>query len=131
MTTDAVVFDTWAWWAIVFDEPGGRRLRDRHVRPGGVHTSAWALAELSAKLGPRVPTDLWRDILATIRLSGPIEPVTEALALEAARLRSELRRKSPRASLGDGVMLATARSLGLPLISGDAAFRGQKDVRAS
>ena len=131
MTTEAVVFDTWAWWAIIFDEPGGRQLRDRHVRPGGIHTSAWALGELSAKLRPGIPADRWRDIMTTIRLAGPIEPVTEGLALEGAQLRAGLRKKAPRASLGDGVMLATARNLGLPLISGDDAFRGQKDVRRS
>ncbi len=127
MTTEGVVFDTWAWWEFLLGEESGKPLRQRFVK-AQITTSAWAIGELCAKLVPRVAEEDMQAILRTIHTAGPVVPVDAKLAEEGARLRVELRKREPRASLGDGVMLATARSLGLKLVSGDAAFAGQKDV---
>ena len=126
MTTE-VVFDTWAWWEVFANTPVGRRLRARHL-DGPVHTSAWAVAELAAKLHSMGQADRIPQVESTVRSFGAIIDVNPRLALEGARLRAELRKKAPRASLGDGVILATARSLGLKLVSGDAAFGSEPDV---
>jgi predicted nucleic acid-binding protein len=124
-----VVFDSWAWWEVLMGQTHGLRLRRRHLDGGRrVATSALAYGELAAKMAGRVPEETIQAALRQIRASGPTVDVTAELAIEGARLRAGLRRAASHASLGDGIMLATARSLGMRLVSGDAAFSGQKDV---
>lgn len=128
MTTTRAFLDTWAWWEIVHDTPVGRRLDARFVRGAEPHTSAWALGELAAKLALHAPPERVTSGMARVRQVATVHDVTANLAVAGAALRRDLRNKAPRASLGDGVMLATARHLGLRLVSADAAFVGQPDV---
>ena len=122
--TSEVVFDTWALWEVILGSPVGVALEKRHS--GRIHCSTWALGELMAKMRAIGETRA-EDVVQEVRRKTTPHPVTAEIAVEGGRLRSELRKSAPRASLGDGVMLATARSLGMKLISGDEAFKGQKD----
>lgn len=130
MTASEVVLDSWAWWEIFFETTRGRRLARRFLRTRGVtvHTSALAVGELVAKLHEMGKGDRSASLVESIRLRSSLHDVTPEIAEVAGRLRSELRRREPEASLADAVMLATARSLGAKLVSTDAAFRGQPDV---
>lgn len=128
VTASEVVFDTWAWWEVLHGTATGRRLQSTHLAAGKVHSSAYVLAELAAKL-----TDAGREedvpgVAHRLASAGRILPVDPLIAQEAGSLRRLLRKRDPGASLADAVMLATARSLGLKLVSADVAFKGQADV---
>lgn len=127
-TTEAAFLDTWAWWEITHETATGVRLQGRFLERARPHTSAWALGELACKLALDFPSERVDDTVRALRQAAVVHDVTPELALAGARLRKDLRRKAPRASLGDGVMLATARHLGMRLVSGDAAFVGEPDV---
>lgn len=127
-TIEPVVFDTWALWEVFQSTPTGKTLETRFQVEGRNNVvSAWALAELAAKIDLHAPGHV-EGIVRSVRDSFRVVPVSADLGLQGARLRTQLRRQSARASLGDGVMLATARELGMKLVSGDSAFKGQPDV---
>ncbi|MCA1818915.1 MAG: PIN domain-containing protein [Thermoplasmatota archaeon] len=123
-----VLFDTWAWWEVAMGTRTGARLQARYLAKGKVVTSAWALGEIVCKLEGRVAPEVLDTLLRRIRLAGRLVDVSPPIAVEGARLRASLRLKASHASLGDGVMLATARHIGARLVSGDAAFVGERDV---
>jgi predicted nucleic acid-binding protein len=128
MTVSDVVFDTWAWWEIIHATPRGKVLQSRYLAKGSVATSAYAVAELTARLSEAGKADAISPALQRIASAGPVVAVDLQLAEKAGRLRMELRRADRNASLADAVMLVTARHLGLKLVSGDPAFKGQPDV---
>ena len=133
LTSEAVVFDSWAWWEVVRSSPLGDRLARRYLEAMGVRvlTVDYTLAEIAAKLallglGASIPASL-----AVIERASNVLPISVAVAELAASLRLELRRTDPHASLFDAVVLATARLHPATLISGDPCYAGQRDVRAS
>lgn len=128
MTASEVVFDTWAWWEVLHGTATGRRLQSTHLAKGKVHSCAFVLAELGAKLADADRTEELQAVVQRIASAGRIIAVDDHLAQAAGPLRKTLRKHDPEASLADAVMLAAARSLGLPLVSGDRAFRGQPGV---
>jgi predicted nucleic acid-binding protein len=98
-------------------------------RPGRIHTSILALAEVAFRLARMGRADL---VHATVdQMEKAAEDRIHGLqsddVREAAFLHVQLRRVGD-ASLADALMLAQARRLRLPLLSGDRAFRGQEGV---
>lgn len=130
MTASEVLFDTWAWWEVLFATRQGTRLRKAYLDEPAVriHTSAIAFGEVAAKMLATDNGDLLPGAMAAMRASATVHDVTSDLAEAGGVLRAELRRASPAASLADGIMLATARRAGATLVSADPAFRGQPDV---
>jgi predicted nucleic acid-binding protein len=125
-----VVFDTWAWFEVLQKTATGCRLHEDYVEPGRVVTPALALTELAGKVW-RGGTD-WRqadEVVRAVRLRSRVVPLGDDVAALAAQLSKPLREQEPHASYADAIMLATARTEGLPLISNDRAFRGCPDVR--
>ncbi|MFZ0830845.1 MAG: PIN domain-containing protein [Thermoplasmata archaeon] len=125
-----ILLDTWAWWELLRGSRNGAVIRRRFLRPSGVrlHTSTITVGEISAKLASMGEARRIDGVIAAIRRAGRLHDVTTDLARTAGILRVELRKSDAQASLADGIVLATARSLGARLISADAAFRGQSDV---
>lgn len=128
MTASEVVFDTWAWWEVLHGTTTGRRLQANYLSKGKVHSSAYVLAELGAKLADADRIEELPAVAQRVASAGRIIAIDEHLAQLAGPLRKALRRQDPEASLADALMLATARSLRLMLVSGDRAFKGQPDV---
>lgn len=128
MTASEIVFDTWAWWEVLHGTSTGRRLQTTYLAKGKVHSSAFVLVELAAKLAEGGLEDEVPRLLQRIATAGRIVPVDDRIAQAAGLLRARLRERDPRAGLADAVMLATARHLGCRLVSADGAFRGQSDV---
>lgn len=129
MTASDVVFDSWAWFEVLAGSPAGRRI-EAHVAAGRVVTPAYAVTEVLGKHWRGGAT--WQqadDIANTMRARSRIHPLDDDIAALAAQLMVSLRQRDPHASYADAVMLATARTLGLPLISNDKAFTGCPDVR--
>lgn len=130
MTASDVLFDTWAWWEVLFATPTGARLAQRYIDDPAVrvHTSAITFGELAAKfdvIGASHKTD---SAATALHAHSDVHDLSADLALAAGRLRQALRKNSPDASLGDAIVLATARSLGAFLVSGDSDFKGEPDV---
>jgi predicted nucleic acid-binding protein len=130
VTGSDVLLDTWAWWELLRGSKKGAAIQRRFLRSGRirVHTSAITIGEITAKLasmGERGRVDI---VLGSIRRTGPIHDVTVEVARTAGLIRAVLRKSAREASLADGIVLATARSVGAQLVSADSAFKGQPDV---
>ncbi len=126
-----VVFDSWAWVEVLHDTPAGRRLHAGYVSSDRVVTPALAVTEVAGRywrLG--APWQQVDQVIASLRARSDIHPLDDDVAALAAQLSKSLRERDPNASYADAVMLATARTLGLPLVSHDPAFRGCPDVRS-
>jgi predicted nucleic acid-binding protein len=132
VSASEVLFDTWAWWEVLGDSLVGRRLAKRFLRPPGrtVHTSVLTLGELAAKMARQGDTKKIDLMELAVRSASRLHDVSAAIALRGGRLREELRRREPNASLADGIILATARTAGVRLVSADRAFRGLPDLQA-
>lgn len=130
MTASEVLFDTWAWCEVLWDTPVGRRLRKRYFDRQGVrvHTSVLSLTEIGVKLTRLGSADRIGGVFASIQASSTLQPVDHSIAESAVAIREELRRRSPDAGTIDALLLATSRSLGARLVSGDRAFSGEPDV---
>lgn len=130
MTVSDVVFDSWAWVEVFLRTKRGIALRAKYVAQPQVrlHASALAVGELVARLDPGREAALIEETVVAIEQAAILHDVTPALAREGAVLRHALRKADPGASLADGIMLATARSLKATLVSADPAFKGLKDV---
>lgn len=128
MTGSDVVFDAWAWWEVVGGTPLGTRLHRRYLRSPRVrvHTSALAVGEVCAKLRSQGGADRAERFVPLAVAHSEVHDVTLRQCVAGARLREEMRRLAPRASLADGIMAALAAELRARLITGDAAFRGRR-----
>ena len=64
----------------------------------------------------------------TVGQIADIVPLTKEICLEAAAIKSSKRKKAvPAFGIIDGIVLATARSLGQTLLTFDADFAGEED----
>ena len=130
MSASEVLLDTSAWWEILWGTPKGKALARKHLDGGArVHLSALTLGEVAAKLAPVAPERV-EAAVRTLRVHGQVHAVTAEIAEKGGLLRAELRQRDPDASLADGIVLATARDLAVPLVSDDRAFKGERDVVA-
>jgi predicted nucleic acid-binding protein len=67
--------------------------------------------------------------LSLIREFVNVVPLSEELCLEGSAIEHEMRRKgNDRFSLVDGLILASARSVGQRLLTGDGDFEGVEDA---
>jgi predicted nucleic acid-binding protein len=130
VSASEALLDTSAWWEILFATPRGKAIARRYM-DGGMrpHASALTLGEIAAKLATLAPERV-EPAMAALRVHARVHPVSAELAEAGGVLRAELRRRVPDASLADGIILATARDLAVPLVSDDQALLGMPDVRA-
>lgn len=128
MKTDGVVFDAWAWFEVLDESPIGQRLWKAYVQPRLVVTPAMALAEVTRKLHVRRGAREADEFAKGARIRSRVHAMDDDVAALAGQLWPRLRKRDRNASLADAVMLATARTLGIPLISRDPCFKGCADV---
>lgn len=130
MTGSKAVFDTWAWWEVLRGSPMGLRLKSRYLDSDGVRvfTSTISLGEVAAKLASEGRLEDVPVVISSLRGASEFVEVTGELAVAGGRLRARLRERQASASLADGIVLETARSLRATLVSQDRAFRGVADV---
>ena len=132
MTGSEVVFDSWAWWEVFTGSEVGETLWQRYLKGSRtkVTTPALVLGELGGKLHRTVGRVEADALVKAVRIRSRIHPMDDDIAALAGQLTKHLRVRRRDASLADAIMLATARTLGLPLISNDSCFAGEPDVRA-
>lgn len=124
MTTEGAVFDATACWEVAHGTRTGAKLKAGYIDTGvRVHVSTLAIAELAAKAGPHAA-----DVVNAVKGFAIAAPLTVEVAEAAGGLRGALRKIDPDASLADAIHLATARALGLKLVSNDKAFARERDV---
>ena len=91
-------------------------------RRGRVVTSAFNVLEVYATLLRRLaPAEAEEKARAILEIVRDIPP---EVALDAAQFRHEMRRRKRDCSYVDAWGYAAARSLGLPFLTGDPAFKG-------
>ena len=128
VTARETFFDTWAWWEVFFDTQAGRALWSKYG--GRVHTSVLTPIEMAGKLVERGDASRVDAAIAFILHNSRLHDVRTEQARAAAILRAELRKTKSNAGIVDALILVAAREAGLPLISDDTAYSGQRDVRA-
>ena len=128
MKTSELVFDSWAWIEVLKGTPTGQRLW-KHIQARRVVTPAFAVAEVARKMHREQGLAAADEFVAAARIRTTIQPLDDDIAATAAQLLSHLRKRDAAASLADATMLATARRLGIPLVSRDPCFKGCADVR--
>jgi predicted nucleic acid-binding protein len=109
--------------------PRGERLWRDYLQKRRVVTPAMAIAEVTSKIQRQQG---WREadeFVKGARLRSRIHPMDDDVGALAGQLVKHLKARDRDASLADAIMLATARTLGLPLISNDPCFAGEPDVR--
>lgn len=128
-----VVFDSWAWWEVSRGTDVGERLWKRYFdrTRTKVVTPALVLGEIGGKLHRMKGWKAADEFVKAVRIRSAIHSMDDDIAALAGQLREHLRLRHRDASLADAIMLATARTLGLPLISQDPCFEGVADVRRS
>jgi PIN domain nuclease of toxin-antitoxin system len=121
--TTVSIYDASALLAVVYGEPGAETVIEHLAEPGGF-VSAVNWAEVATKMIERGlrPGELVHE-LASFALQ--VVPLSDAMALGAARLRAETRALG--LSLGDRCCLALAQShKGAKLITADRAWKKLK-----
>ncbi|HLE46879.1 MAG TPA: PIN domain-containing protein [Candidatus Thermoplasmatota archaeon] len=133
MTGSDVFFDSWAWWEVLAGTKKGRSLWAKYASAGGgrIHSSVLTIAEIASKLARTGHPANIEAMVGVVEGESSLHQVTIAHARAAGALHVDLRRRAPEASLADALILAAARSEGLTLVSGDAAFHGLPDVTSS
>jgi predicted nucleic acid-binding protein len=125
-----IVVDSWAWVEILKLSEEGKEAKALLEEADEVFTPSLALAELARKyLREGVGAALLRRWLQGISEATEVCQIDIELAIESARVHSELsakaqREKLGRPGLGDALMLATARATGAKLLTGDPHFKG-------
>lgn len=124
------VVDTYAWIEIFIGSECGEKAKEIIQKSEEVYTPDVVIAEVARKYlkeGVKEQTILER--LATIEETSEITSIDKDIALESARCYLELverakSRKLKNPSLFDAIVLATARTLGAKLLTGDEHFKG-------
>ena len=124
------VVDSWAWVELFKGSAAGRTAKERIEEADDVFTPSLVLAELARKyLREGVDPAVTRRWLQTISECAQVVEVDIDLALMSAEASIELHEKARsegigRPGLGDAIVLATARSCGALVLTGDPHFRG-------
>ena len=124
------VVDTYAWIEVFIGSEYGEKAKEIIQKSEEAYTPDVVIAEVARKYlkeGVKEQTILER--LATIEETSEITPIDKNIALESAKCYLELverakERKLKAPSLFDAILLATARTLGAKLLTGDEHFKG-------
>ncbi len=120
-----MLLDSYAWVELFSKSAKGARVREI-IRRDPVFTSLVSIAELSdwaAREGVNR-----KAVLAAIQSLSRVLPLDEPL-MEAAGLIKNVKRQTMRDfGLMDAIIVATGRAYGLPIVTGDAHFKGENTV---
>jgi predicted nucleic acid-binding protein len=114
------VLDTFAWIEYFAGSEKGERAK-QYVESGEAVTPSIVVAELVDKY-ERERIDP-KERLGFIRAKSSVSPLDDAIAETAGSISAERRSKVRGWGLVDSVVLATARSMGAKVVTGDEHFR--------
>jgi predicted nucleic acid-binding protein len=127
------VIDTYSWLDYFSSTKKNEELSKLIEQSPDLHTPALAFSEVKRmllrkiRLGEETRAGMAQK-LHFIRLNSFIAELDADTAERAAEIADELGQERKGMGLADAVILATARSLGAKVVTGDEHFRGLKDV---
>ena len=122
------VIDTYAWIEIFIGSKSGEKAKETLQKAEETYTPDVVIAEIARKyLREGMKEQTIRERLTTIEETSEIIPIDKNIAFESAKCYLELMekaktRKLKAPSLFDAIVLATARTLGAKLVTGDEHF---------
>jgi len=128
------VVDSYAWVELFIGSEKGRMVKDKLEAADEVYTPDIVLAELARKYhSERVETRIVEERLSKVLELSRMVPVDKDVAIKAAELDKELKKKAKEAglrepSLFDAIVLAVTKVLNANLITGDEHFREIPEV---
>ncbi len=117
------VIDTFAWIEYFSGSVAGKRAK-QYIESDRVYTPTIVISELVNKY-LKHGVDL-TDRLRFIRLRTTLIPLDDELAETAGRIQSERKKTAERWGIVDSIILATARTKGGKVVTGDEHFRDLK-----
>ena len=116
------LLDTWAWVDYLEGGESAQEVNDVLESDERCFTSVQSLAELSDLFHQnRLKIDMkWESVQQFIKIKKTDSlKVTEEIAEKAGKIKAEEREEKPDFGLADAVILATARTQNLKLVSGE------------
>ncbi|OGD58857.1 hypothetical protein A3K78_01515 [Candidatus Bathyarchaeota archaeon RBG_13_52_12] len=124
--SERIVADAYAWVEYLDGTKRGEKLKNLIEVGAEVYTSAVTLAEVVSKAAR---TERGHEkAYAVMRGNSTIVEANELLSYETGTLHAEMRRTVRDFGLSDAYVLATSRSLGARVLTGDPHFNGLKDA---
>jgi predicted nucleic acid-binding protein len=122
-----ILVDTYAWIEIFRDSPWGRQALECIEGNSSLAVSVLTLYELQYRLGDLYGEDKTASLIATILSHAEAIPVDTPIAVAAGSIKSLQKKKDSRMGAVDCMILATARSRGFKILSGDKHFAGLRE----
>jgi len=127
------VIDSYAWIEYFSGTTPGKLVKSMVEGEDDVYTPSIVVAEIKRKLlremrAGRETKEGMKGRVEFIRLKSLTAGLDADTAERAAELADELSLERKGFGLADGIVLATARKLGAMVVTGDAHFKGLKDV---
>jgi len=122
------VIDAYAWIEIFIGSKSGEKAKEILQKAEETYTPDVVIAEIARKyLREGMKEQIILERLTTIEETSEIIPIDKNIAFESAKCYLELMekaktRKLKAPSLFDAIVLATARTLGAKLVTGDEHF---------
>jgi predicted nucleic acid-binding protein len=124
------VIDTYAWIEIFIGSTTGEKAKDTLQKAEETYTPDIVIAEIARKyLREGMKEQIILERLTIIEETSEIIPIDKNIALESAKCYLELMENAKKRglkapSLFDAIVLATARTIGAKLVTGDQHFEG-------
>jgi predicted nucleic acid-binding protein len=128
------VIDTYAWIEIFIGSKSGEKAKEMLQKAEETYTPDIVIAEIARKyLREGMKEQIILERLTTIEETSEIIPIDKSIAIESAKCYMELMEKAKteklkEPSLFDAIVLATARTLGAKLVTGDEHFKEIKET---
>lgn len=119
------IIDSSAWIDYFEGVPNVQKLK-KLIEQEEIATSVMAIAEIADKFERNGRK--FEIMLEFIRRRSAILPVSVEVALSAAKLKKEVRKKRTKFGISDGIHLATAQQEGAVLVTSDNDFTGLENI---
>lgn len=120
--------DSFAWMEYFMGSQRGEPPRRLIDGDQPLYTTPIVLAEIFSKYARMEGEAEARERVAFILERCATIPMTNEVALEAGRLHAHIRKTHRDFPMGDALILAAARTKGVPLLTGDRHFEGLEGV---
>lgn len=121
------IIDTYIWVEYLSGSECGRKLSSLFEKEGYEFITPFCVLSELKTWAIKEKFD-YEKILAVVRANSHLEPVEFEEWLDAADIKSEMRKSRPDFGLVDSLLVAKQRRYGCGIVSGDEHLRGLKGV---
>ena len=122
------LLDSFAWFEYFHGTKRGERVRALLEGAGSLFTSPLVLAEITSKVTRVEGAGKAAERLAFVLAHSAVIPVDETIGIEAGQIHAHERKTKRDFGMVDAVILASARSRGVSVLTGDPHFKGLSDA---